>query len=52
MKKYNIGPTDKLVCFGQLLGMCDFVSFPLGKLNSFFFFFSRKIIKMLGYGAR
>lgn len=31
MKQYNIGPDDRLICFGQLLGMCDHVSFPLGK---------------------
>ena len=31
MKKYNIGPDDRLICFGQLLGMCDNISFPLGE---------------------
>lgn len=31
MKEHGIGPGDKVVCFGQLLGMCDHITFPLGQ---------------------
>lgn len=31
MNEHNIKPEDKVVCFGQLLGMCDHITFPLGQ---------------------
>lgn len=33
MKDNSIGPQDRLICYGQLFGMCDHISFPLGKYN-------------------
>lgn len=33
MKSIGISPEDKVICFGQLLGMCDYITFPLGKFN-------------------
>ncbi|XP_007533448.1 proline dehydrogenase 1, mitochondrial isoform X2 [Erinaceus europaeus] len=31
MEELGLHPTDRQVCFGQLLGMCDQISFPLGQ---------------------
>ncbi|KAG5452028.1 Proline dehydrogenase 1, mitochondrial [Clonorchis sinensis] len=31
MYEYNVTPEQRLICFGQLLGMCDHVSFTLGQ---------------------
>merc|ERR1711976_1060770 len=31
MKELEIRPEDRLMCFGQLYGMCDNLSFPLGQ---------------------
>lgn len=32
MKEFGIEPGDKVICFGQLLAMCDYITFPLGEL--------------------
>lgn len=34
MKSIGISPEDKVICFGQLLGMCDYITFPLGKFRN------------------
>lgn len=31
MAEHGIHPLDRVICFGQLLGMCDHISLPLGK---------------------
>ncbi|XP_059611661.1 proline dehydrogenase 1, mitochondrial isoform X2 [Phlebotomus argentipes] len=31
MNEIGILPEDKVICFGQLLGMCDYITFPLGQ---------------------
>lgn len=31
MKEVGVNPEDKVICFGQLLGMCDYITFPLGQ---------------------
>lgn len=32
MKEIGISPEDKVICFGQLLGMCDYITMPLGNI--------------------
>lgn len=31
MSEFGIHPLDRVLCFGQLLGMCDHISLPLGQ---------------------
>ncbi|KAJ6634820.1 Proline dehydrogenase 1, mitochondrial [Pseudolycoriella hygida] len=31
MEEIGISPEDKVICFGQLLGMCDYITMPLGQ---------------------
>lgn len=38
MKEIGVEPEDKVICFGQLLAMCDYITFPLGEpFDSFVF---------------
>ncbi|CAH1113949.1 unnamed protein product [Psylliodes chrysocephalus] len=31
MREFGIEPSDKVICFGQLFAMCDYITFPLGQ---------------------
>ncbi|XP_072394686.1 proline dehydrogenase 1, mitochondrial isoform X1 [Diabrotica undecimpunctata] len=31
MEEYGVEPKDKVICFGQLFAMCDYITFPLGQ---------------------
>ncbi|XP_050511570.1 proline dehydrogenase 1, mitochondrial isoform X1 [Diabrotica virgifera virgifera] len=31
MEEFGIEPKDKVICFGQLFAMCDYITFPLGQ---------------------
>lgn len=32
MEEFGIQPEKRIICFGQLFGMCDHISFNLSKL--------------------
>lgn len=36
MKEIGVSPEDKVICFGQLLGMCDYITMPLGNNYTLF----------------
>lgn len=38
MREFGIEPSDKVICFGQLFAMCDYITFPLGKNRILFIF--------------
>lgn len=52
MEELGIGPKDRLVYFGQLLGMCDQVSFPLGKFYSIHNLIQIKVMKPTNIKSR
>ena len=37
MKELGIKGDERLICFGQLLGMCDNLTFPLGNFITYSF---------------
>lgn len=39
MKEIGVSPEDKVICFGQLLAMCDYITFPLGEFDGVLFCF-------------
>lgn len=49
MKEIGISPEDKVICFGQLLGMCDYITMPLGKKIPFHMGNSTRISSILFY---
>lgn len=56
MKEIGISPEDKVICFGQLLGMCDYITMPLGELlcnfiNLFSIIFAIVFSGQAGYSA-
>lgn len=47
MKEIGISPEDKVICFGQLLGMCDYITFPLGMSLNLKIFSNNSLINFI-----
>ena len=47
MQYYNIKASDELVSFGQLFGMCDQVSFPLGECQMSLYLYITHVVTTL-----